>query len=72
MADGPVKSVGGAPPRIRRATATQALTLAQQRAREQPQPMTRLIGLALADLMAQYDNMVLCGEDVGRKGASTG
>ncbi|WP_426416326.1 thiamine pyrophosphate-dependent enzyme [Aestuariirhabdus sp. LZHN29] len=33
-----------------------------------PQPMGKLINWTLAELMAQRDNIVVCGEDVGAKG----
>lgn len=33
-----------------------------------PQHLAKLINLALHDLMAQYPNTVLCGEDIGKKG----
>ncbi|MCL6416231.1 thiamine pyrophosphate-dependent enzyme [Aestuariirhabdus sp. Z084] len=33
-----------------------------------PQPMGKLINWTLAELMAQRDNIVICGEDVGAKG----
>ncbi len=34
----------------------------------EPQPMARLIGWALTDLMLEHDNIVLAGEDIGPKG----
>ncbi len=45
---------------------------ADQRLLEKPQHMARLIGLALADIMLQYSNAVICGEDVGKKGGVYG
>lgn len=33
-----------------------------------PQHLAKLINLALHDIMAQYPNTVLCGEDIGKKG----
>jgi 2-oxoisovalerate dehydrogenase E1 component len=39
---------------------------------EQPQHMARLINLAMADLMLQYPQVVMCGEDVGKKGGVYG
>lgn len=39
---------------------------------KQPQIMSRLIGWALTDLMLQHDEIVLMGEDVGRKGGVYG
>lgn len=45
-----------------------ALFAKDQRLLETPQPMARLINLALADIMLQYDNTVVFGEDVARKG----
>ena len=37
-----------------------------------PQPMSRIINWALTDLMLQYDDIVMMGEDVGRKGGVYG
>jgi 2-oxoisovalerate dehydrogenase E1 component len=37
-----------------------------------PQPMARHINQALADLMTQYPEVVLCGQDIGRKGGVYG
>ncbi len=42
------------------------------RAMEQPQIMSRLINWALTDLMLAHDEIVLMGEDVGRKGGVYG
>ncbi len=57
-------------PAVPMATTEQRATLFQQDRRllQTPQPMARLLNLALADLMLQYDNTVLFGEDVARKG----
>ncbi|CUA86243.1 thiamine pyrophosphate-dependent enzyme [Pseudidiomarina woesei] len=33
-----------------------------------PQHLAKLINLALHDLMAQYQNIVMCGEDIAKKG----
>jgi 2-oxoisovalerate dehydrogenase E1 component len=38
----------------------------------EPQPMSRLIGWALTDLMLDHRDIVLMGEDVGRKGGVYG
>jgi 2-oxoisovalerate dehydrogenase E1 component len=38
----------------------------------EPQPMNRLIGWALADLMLEYPEIIVAGEDVGRKGGVYG
>ena len=38
----------------------------------EPQPMARLIGWALSDLMLEYPEVVLAGQDVGRKGGVYG
>lgn len=43
-----------------------------QRMLNKPQHMARLINLALADVMLQYDNSVICGEDVGKNGGVYG
>jgi 2-oxoisovalerate dehydrogenase E1 component len=40
----------------------------EQRLLSQPQHMARLINIALAELMLQYPELVLCGEDIGIKG----
>ncbi|MFQ6024241.1 MAG: thiamine pyrophosphate-dependent enzyme [Acidiferrobacterales bacterium] len=45
-----------------------ALFAKDKRLLETPQSMARLINLALADIMLQYDNTVVFGEDVARKG----
>ncbi|MFD2249183.1 2-oxoisovalerate dehydrogenase E1 component [Pseudochelatococcus lubricantis] len=42
------------------------------RAMDEPQPMSRLINWALADLMLERGELVLAGEDVGRKGGVYG
>ncbi|MCX7558935.1 thiamine pyrophosphate-dependent enzyme [Sulfitobacter sp. F26204] len=39
---------------------------------DQPQPMSRLINWAIHDLMLQYPETLLMGEDVGRKGGNYG
>ena len=39
---------------------------------ENPQPMSRLINWALTDLMLEYPEVVMMGEDVGRKGGVYG
>ena len=42
------------------------------RAMEEPQPMSRLINWALTDLMLEHSEIVMMGEDVGRKGGVYG
>ncbi|MEL0438437.1 dehydrogenase E1 component subunit alpha/beta [Phycobacter sp. K97] len=42
------------------------------RAMEDPQPMSRLINWALTDLMLEHGEIVMMGEDVGRKGGVYG
>lgn len=42
------------------------------RAMSDPQPMSRLINWALTDLMLDHDEIVMMGEDVGRKGGVYG
>lgn len=44
----------------------------EHNAMESPQPMSRLINWALVDLMLEHDDVVLAGEDVGRKGGVYG
>lgn len=50
------------------AAARDALFAKDKRLLTQPQAMARQINLALADILLQYPNTVLCGEDVGKKG----
>ncbi|MBU2711041.1 thiamine pyrophosphate-dependent enzyme [Zooshikella harenae] len=38
----------------------------------QPQPLNKLLNFALADLLLQYPQLVICGEDVGKKGGVYG
>ncbi|MGI0115485.1 thiamine pyrophosphate-dependent enzyme [Zooshikella sp. RANM57] len=38
----------------------------------QPQPLNKLLNYALADLLLQYPQIVICGEDVGKKGGVYG
>ena len=38
----------------------------------EPQPLNRLIGWALSDLMLEYGEIIVAGEDVGRKGGVYG
>lgn len=45
---------------------------ADLRAQREPQPMSRLINWALADLMLEHPEIVLMGEDIGRKGGVYG
>ena len=45
---------------------------ADLRAMDEPQPMSRLINWALADLMLEHGEIVCMGEDVGRKGGVYG
>lgn len=62
---GPARLV--APPEARAAAMA-----GEERALEQPQHMSRLISLALADLMAADPSVIVFGEDVGRKGGVYG
>ena len=45
---------------------------ADLKAMEEPQPMSRLINWALSDLMLAHGEIVLMGEDIGRKGGVYG
>lgn len=54
------------------AEARSAVFGADLKAMEDPQPMSRLINWALADLMLEHGEIVLAGEDVGRKGGVYG
>ena len=49
-----------------------ALLGSDLRAMTEPQPMARLIGWALTDLMLDHPEVVLAGEDIGRKGGVYG
>jgi 2-oxoisovalerate dehydrogenase E1 component len=49
-----------------------ALFGTDMRAMSEPQPMARLIGWALNDLMLDHPEIVVAGEDVGRKGGVYG
>ena len=49
-----------------------ALFGAEIKAMAEPQPMSRLINWALHDLMREFPELVLMGEDVGRKGGVYG
>ncbi|WIY24663.1 thiamine pyrophosphate-dependent enzyme [Parasedimentitalea psychrophila] len=42
------------------------------RSMENPQPMSRLINWAITDLMLQHSEIVMMGEDIGRKGGVYG
>ena len=48
--------------------AREALFADEAAAMEKPQHMARLISWGLADLLLQYPNAIVCGEDVGPKG----
>jgi 2-oxoisovalerate dehydrogenase E1 component len=49
-----------------------ALFEADMRAMSEPQPMNRLLNWTLADLMLGHGEIVLAGEDIGRKGGVYG
>ncbi|XUU61771.1 thiamine pyrophosphate-dependent enzyme [Erythrobacter sp. HA6-11] len=53
-------------------TARKALFADDAKAMESPQIMSRLINFALADLVLEHEEIVLMGEDVGRKGGVYG
>ncbi len=63
----PPRGRAGVPP-IPEPSARAVLFEKDARLLEQPQSLARLLTLTLADLMLQYQNMVVFGEDVGRKG----
>ena len=48
------------------------LPLTAARSEQKPQPLARHINQALADLMHQYPEIVLCGQDIARKGGVYG
>src|SRR5690606_5229696 len=54
------------------AEARQSLFGTDLRTMDEPQPMSRLINWALHDLMLEHPEIVLAGEDVGRKGGVYG
>ncbi|SNR40240.1 dehydrogenase E1 component subunit alpha/beta [Puniceibacterium sediminis] len=45
---------------------------ADMRALDQPQPMNKLVNLGLSDLMMTHPEIVMAGEDIGRKGGVYG
>ena len=45
---------------------------AELKAMKQPQPMSKLINWAIADLMLEHEAITLIGEDIGRKGGVYG
>ena len=49
-----------------------AFGAADMRALDAPQPMSKLINLALTDLMLAHREIVMAGEDIGRKGGVYG
>lgn len=59
-------------PAIQDDTARLAMFGKEQRLLNQPHHMARLINFTLADLMLQYPQIVMCGEDVGKKGGVYG
>jgi 2-oxoisovalerate dehydrogenase E1 component len=54
------------------AEARAAVGLGEGKQLSEPQPMSRIINWALTDLMLAHDEIVLMGEDVGRKGGVYG
>jgi 2-oxoisovalerate dehydrogenase E1 component len=54
------------------AEARAAVGLGDSKTLAEPQPMSRIINWALADLMLEYGEIALMGEDVGRKGGVYG
>jgi 2-oxoisovalerate dehydrogenase E1 component len=63
----PPKSMA-APRPLAPAKARAALFADEAAAMDKPQHMARLLSWALADLLLQYPNAIVCGEDVGAKG----
>ncbi len=61
-----------APPKPLAEADAEAIRAVDARALETPQPMARLIALALAELMIEDPGIILCGEDIGRKGGVYG
>ncbi|PHR93176.1 MAG: MFS transporter [Robiginitomaculum sp.] len=53
-------------------TARTAMLKRDKRILSKPMPMARQIGTALADILLQYENTFICGEDVARKGGVYG
>ena len=54
------------------ATVRKATFGSDMRAMDDPQPMNKLIGWALTDLMLEHGEIAMMGEDVGRKGGVYG
>lgn len=52
--------------------ARQAAFGADEKQMASPQPMSRLLNWALTDLMLEHDEIVMMGEDIGRKGGVYG
>ena len=50
----------------------EAMMAGELAAMREPQPMSRLINWALSDLMLEYGDIVMMGEDIGRKGGVYG
>ncbi len=63
----PCRMTNGPAPEMRK-----AVFHADLKAMDEPQPMSRLINWALTDLMLEHGEIVLAGEDVGRKGGVYG
>ncbi|QCI95142.1 alpha-ketoacid dehydrogenase subunit alpha/beta [Novosphingobium sp. EMRT-2] len=63
----PPKREGGEHP-VPAAEARAALFADDAAQMEKPQHMARLLSWAMADLLLQYPNAIVCGEDVGPKG----
>lgn len=64
----PPKSTFQTPPPLPNKTERDALFSAQDSQNSKPINMARQIGLTLTDLMLQYKNAIVFGEDVARKG----
>lgn len=66
------KRVDKQPAPLATANKRDALFIKEQIIMTQPQALARQINLALADIMLQYENTIIFGEDVGKKGGVYG
>lgn len=67
----PVRAPENKPP-VSKADRDACLGDGDLRAMKQPQHMAKLINLALTDLMLEHEDIIMAGEDIGRKGGVYG
>ena len=68
----PKRTQTAKPLKISLAEREKALGKSDMRAMGEPQHLAKMINLALADLMLAHDEIILAGEDIGRKGGVYG